>query len=422
MLAWPVLLLLLGASFMLDSNLYLVDAGRALAVELELERPIVDLARADLLYVTTEDCLYKIDPVRQLVIDRTPLPLRFNHLVLAARDIILISSDEIVLLDRRNLSFKTGIGIERGDHRPLVRDRSVTETGGNYRLYLRTSRGSEDRMVILDLRSGKKIKERRTQPLRCVAYDPITDAIVAVDVKKNLSIYDRSLNRKRRIALPIDPRAVSIHAAGMLFDADEGIFLADRSGTILDFQPLTVHAFDQGPVALTGRAIIVLDTTVCRVAGWLENDRALVRFLPTAGTVHEFAVDRSNGLFMIQADPLAVIPLTVRRQRPEPIKAAAAPEDSLWYVQLGAFADRANAGHLRDVLRARGVPAFVDSSDLYRVKFGGITDKGAALHLAERLGLEGWLVLARKSPGVPPATFHVDQDKYVIEDGVVRKE
>lgn len=420
--AWPVLLLLLGASFMLDSQLYLVDAGQASAVKIELTKPVVDLARADQLYVTTEDCLYKIDPVGRRVVDQTPLPMRFNHVVLAARDIILISSDEIVLLDRQNLSFRTGIGIERGDHQPLLAARSVAETGGRYQLYLRSSAGTQSRMRIIDLGSGKTVKTTYTAPLRHVVYDPIADALVAIDAQQYLTVYDRSLNRKQRTALPLEARALSVHATGLLIQTDQGIFLVDRRGAIVDFQPLPAQGLDQGAVALTDRALVKIDTTVCRVADWLENERAIVRLLPGTDTAHVFGASRTNDLFMIQLDPLGVMPLTARRYRPEPIVAVAAAEDSLWYVQLGAFADRANAAQRRDELRARGVPAFIDSLDLYRVRFGGIAGKAAALDLAERMNLEGWLVLARKIPGVPPATFHVEQDTYVIIDGVIRKE
>ncbi|MBE0432489.1 SPOR domain-containing protein [candidate division WOR-3 bacterium] len=422
MLQCHLFLVILGSTFLLDSNLYLVDVDRALATEIELDKPIVDFAADDFLYVTTEDCLYKIDPAYQRITDRTPLPVRFNHLVLGKQDIILISSDEIVLLDRRNLSFKTGIGIERGDHQPLVEDQRVADIDGRYHLYLQSDAGTRSRITILDLRSGKKIRELHGERMICTAYDPVAGTFAGIDAKKYLSVYDRSMKREIRTGLLIDPRTLSIHAAGLLIYSDQGVFLMDRNGKVADFQPLPGQQDNQGSVVLTDKAIVVIDTTVFRVTGWLTNDHAIVRLLPGTGTTHEFGADRSNNLFVIQKNPMTVTPLTLRRRMPDQIVTASKQVDSLWYVQLGAFSSRANAWQLHDELRTRGLPVFVDSADLYRVKFGGMTDKPSALHLAENLNLDGWFVFEQKIPGRHHEIFYIGRDKYIIDDGVVRKE
>lgn len=422
MLQCCLFLALLGSTFLFDSNLYLADADHALAIKIELDKPIVDFAADDYLYVTTADCLYKIDPAGQRITDRTPLPVRFNHLVLGRQDIILISSDEIVLLDRRNLSFRTGIGIERGDHRPLFKDQQAADIGGRHYLYLQSDAGTRSRITILDLRSGKKIREQYGARIICAAYDSAAGTIAGLDTEKYLSVYDRSMNRRTRTKLRIDARTLSIHNAGLLICSDQGVFLTDRSGRVADFLPLPGQQDHQGSVVLTDKAIVVIDTTVFRVTGWLTNGHVITRLLPGTGKAHEFGADRSNNLFLIQKYPMTVTPLRVHGRMPDQMVIASRQADSLWYVQLGAFSSRANAWQMHDELRTRGLPVFVDSADLYRVKFGGMTDKPSALHLADKLNLEGWLVFEQKVPGRERESFYVDRDKYFIDDGIVRKE
>jgi rare lipoprotein A len=66
------------------------------------------------------------------------------------------------------------------------------------------------------------------------------------------------------------------------------------------------------------------------------------------------------------------------------------PEVGEFTVQIGAFAERANAEQLRDRLRPRYQPIFIQDFDapaghFYRVRVGQLPDLSAAQQLAFRL-------------------------------------
>ncbi|GAC1330025.1 MAG: SPOR domain-containing protein [Steroidobacteraceae bacterium] len=77
---------------------------------------------------------------------------------------------------------------------------------------------------------------------------------------------------------------------------------------------------------------------------------------------------------------------------PAPTSAAAAPRPATagWAVQLGSFANRANADKLMHQLRAQGFAAHVVSGGSgralrYRVRIGPMADRGAALQTVAKL-------------------------------------
>lgn len=82
------------------------------------------------------------------------------------------------------------------------------------------------------------------------------------------------------------------------------------------------------------------------------------------------------------------------RPRPEPASAAppAKPVQRLGYtIQVGAFANPANAARLAEQLQAKGLDAmhFLASKGLYRVRFGDFPTREAARKRAESLKSEG---------------------------------
>lgn len=84
--------------------------------------------------------------------------------------------------------------------------------------------------------------------------------------------------------------------------------------------------------------------------------------------------------------------------------AAAKPAAGAWSVQLGSFANRANADRLMRQLKAQGFAAYVVSSGSgrslrYRVRVGPMADRGAATR-----GVAKLKSLGHASTIVPPAT------------------
>jgi rare lipoprotein A len=94
----------------------------------------------------------------------------------------------------------------------------------------------------------------------------------------------------------------------------------------------------------------------------------------------------------------ALLPELTAAPSPQPAAAAPAPASSRWSVQLGAFAQAANAESLRDRIAeelARAAGAVPDSVDqkprverhgsIFRVLIGDLVDRASALQLAQRL-------------------------------------
>lgn len=103
----------------------------------------------------------------------------------------------------------------------------------------------------------------------------------------------------------------------------------------------------------------------------------------------------------------AVVPLSPPPPPPPPPRPALTPTPSPptagapspaaggWFVQLGSFAQRANAERLAGELRAKGfsslvVPGGGSSGGLFRVRAGPVGDRTTAEELAARLGRAGY--------------------------------
>lgn len=83
--------------------------------------------------------------------------------------------------------------------------------------------------------------------------------------------------------------------------------------------------------------------------------------------------------------PARTIPDVPPRSGPEGVRRAR------YTIQVGAFADPANAARLSETLRARGLDAlhFREGGGLYRVRFGDFPTRAAALRRAEELRAAG---------------------------------
>ena len=417
-----ILIFALDPAFFLDSTLFLPDAARAAVRAVDLRAPIIDCVEDDFLYVATDDYLYKIDRKQAAMIDRTPLPLRFNYLALHRADVVLVSSNEIVVLDRDNLSFRSGIGIERGDHQPVVKDQSRIGNPGARHLYLQSDEGSKTVLRVIDIAQGTVVRRAAIERARQTIYDGVTKTLAVLDTKNDISVFDLTLKRRKRIDLGIQARTFYPHRDGFSVVSDEGAFLVSRNGAMIDCQPMPLPLAQAGNISLTRSAIVSLDTVAFRPSTWIENRYGICKLLSTGGSGREIVADAEGRLYLIDLDEHSVTPLEKQRWRPEQAAAPPVSPDSLWYVQLGAFTEKANAIHMHEEMRRNGVPVLLDSTDLYRVRFGGFSDKITALDLVERMHLEGWLVHGRKMPGPRFESFIVDSERYTIVDGVVRKE
>jgi hypothetical protein len=408
--------------FFLDSTMYVPDIDHASVVAMNFRAPIVDYIAMDFLYIATDDYMYKIDPAAWSIIDKTPLPLRFNYLAAGEGEIMLISSNEIIVLDRQNLGFRSGIGIEVGDHQPVIKNQSIIGGAEGRRLYLLSDEGTKSTLKIIDRRSGKMISKATMDRAKCVAFDDYTRTLVALDKKNNLTAFDLTLKKQRKFRLAFDVQTFTVRPEGFSMHSEEGVFLVNRTGKTIDFQPTPGQLDHSGSVMLTRNEIVSLDTNVLRTNVSIENNLGISRLLPGTGSTYRIGTDRRKNLYLIQTDPLTISSLNIHHRQLEHAVVSQVSVDSLWYLQIAAFANLSNAFGMYDEMRAKGVPVIVDSARLYRVKFGGFSDKLMALDLVDRMQMEGWLVYEPRLPDAKPEVFYVNSERFSIIDGVVRKE
>jgi hypothetical protein len=409
-------------AFFVDSTLYTVDPECATIGEIAFQKPIIDYVADDFLYLNTDDYLYKIDPARTQIIDKTPLPLRFNHILLQQQEIVLISTDEIIVLDRGNLAFKSGIGIERGDHRPIVKIQRVNARYSGRNIYLISDAGAHSTLRILDLGSGKTIKRTTVQRMTDFIYDPRDMNFIGLETNKDLSIYDLTMKRLKRLHLDFEVQNLVGRAEGFSVVSEQGIFFYTKSGEMIDFQPIPKLQDVCGSVILTEHAICWLDTLTLRVDGWLMNHQKIVRLFLDSESKEVVGLTPSGKPYLIRNTPGSMISLARQRKELTPAMPVSIRYDSLWYLQLGAFTNPTNALLMYGELRKTGLPVMIDTADLYRVKFGGFTDKPTALYFLEKTQLDGWLVFEHRTHDETTEVFYIGTEEFVVDKGVVRKE
>ncbi len=129
--------------------------------------------------------------------------------------------------------------------------------------------------------------------------------------------------------------------------------------------------------------------TVVRVTNLTNNETVEVRINDRG----PFVEDRIIDLSLAAARAIDMVAAGTARVRVEIISGSPNPVAGSFAVQVGAFADRANADRLRDQLATRFQPVLVDSFDgpkgrLYRLRVGSVPTEAAARQLAAKLHSE----------------------------------
>lgn len=91
-----------------------------------------------------------------------------------------------------------------------------------------------------------------------------------------------------------------------------------------------------------------------------------------------------------QPKPLVPAPAVVKPVKPAEVVASSKPAAESWAVQVGSFSEQANASRLRDTLRGKGYPAYVEqvklsSGTAYRVRVGPVLTRTDAEAIQAKL-------------------------------------
>ncbi|HEX7319418.1 MAG TPA: SPOR domain-containing protein [bacterium] len=413
-----------------DSTVYCIDIAHPQVMKISLDAEIIDYAVDDFLYVLTQRRLFKVSLPDLQIVGRVPLPIRFNCLTTGPDEIILIATEEIILVDKKNLSFRSGIGIEPGDYRPLVAPVDLAGAGKSDLIYLAMDHGEHTIFKIFDLNSGRLVKAKQVSNVISSYYDLHAGTIVCLDRTDNLSTYNLNLKRLHQTKVPVHAAAFSPYpkAAGYLFYNTDGIFWIGKDGTLNDFQP--VFANDNMSFSnfhfLTRFGLLYVNPLTLRPQ-WLRSDPDLTGIAGIKRTtplddLSSAGFTRSQSVYLLSSDTTLLMPLVENWVLPLPPPVVMVPgNDSLWYIQFAAFSKPENASAALERLVQQDIPAIIDSMapGFYRIKLGGFMDNDLGRAIMENTGMPGWLVYQAKVPSADSAWFSIGPSRYLRKNGVV---
>jgi hypothetical protein len=386
---------------------------------------IIDYSIDDYLYVLTARYLYKIDPDYLSLRDRIPLPQRFNYIATNIDDVILITSGEIILLDKRNLAFKTGIGIEYGDYQPMLSRNNTIARGHNNILNLFVDAEGKTIIKIFDLTTGRLLKKRTLSRLVAYRYYADDNLIVTFDIENKITLYDLLLNKQSKFILKTPGNEFERYENGYLIYSAEAISFVTRHGKLIDFQPIPIENQEvvERFLFLTEHGIVLLDSLTLRPKVIFKGAVEFARLFRVQSDDYNYALalDQNGSFHLLNLNTMVMISMTEAEDRiPEKTAGlSTATSDSLWYFQVGAFSDNDNARQMHEEIRQRNIPVFIDSTNLYRIKFGGFQDKSKAIEIVEKANLDGWFVFQNKIEQINDVEFSIGIEKYMLKNGII---
>lgn len=420
-----VILLLRYEPIVIDSSMYKIDINEIEVQALTLKGNIIDYRVDDFIYVLSHRFLYKIDYYDFSLVDRIPLPQTFHSFSLSDKDIFLITTNEIVIIDRENFAFKSGIGIEYGDYQPIIVFDKGVSLSGEQVIYLLAHTKEKSVIKIFNLNDGRCIKKKSIQRVISFDYDTDNKTLMIVDSNNNLTIYDMNLTKEKVVQLPFRGRCIKKRGDDYIISNKQGVFLVDSAGNIIDFQPIAITKDSSGDsfFFLTKDGLAYVDTFTLRIKHYFRDTVGMKSlFHVDHFNTYAVAIDYTNGFYLINTDSLRIDPMRMRNVAVTEQADKEHYTDSLWYFQLGAFTIYDNAMKLFNQMNLRKIPVFIDSTDFYRVTFGGFSDKTSALKIIEEIDVQGWFVLQKKIERDGRISFFVGSDRYIFENGTIRKE
>ncbi len=204
----------------------------------------------------------------------------------------------------------------------------------------------------------------------------------------------------------------------------EGIFLLNSNGKVIDFQPLALdeHCCTDKYLFVVKNGIVHVDSLTLRIKKRNQINKKLIKLFHVDSMNNVIALDNDDNFYVLEDGFSWLRPMEKREAVLKEIEVPVSSVDSLWYFQVGAFVNQQHAIALYDSLRQSNIPVFIDSSDLYRVKFGGFKDKMNAMNLITEIRLHGWFVFQQKMRLGKREEFYVGAQKYILEEGIIQKE
>ena len=420
-----ITLLSLHSPFAVDSTIYAADIPHMTIKEQKLHSTIIDYCLDDFLYVLTKRYLYKLDPDDLKIKDRTILPQTYSSMCTNMSKLLLMSAGEIVILTKSHLAYESGIGVRFGDFRPLVSPQGRTIAPDETSLYVIGDEGDESILKIIDLSTGSIRKKLTTS--RITGYRCNMDALsfTTIDTKHRLQTYDLAFKKLTSTPLPVTAEWFLPNTFGFWLGTRTGVYMVHDDGALLDFQPFIVLSSRsyEDFMFITDADIVSLDTLTLRAQNISPNTLHITQLFSADHPAYVIGMDDDHHFYFIHTPTMEIQPRAAQQTIPWEIPPVLSPvqQDSLWYLQIGAFSNHDNAYHMYQEFRARAIPVFIDSAEVYRVKFGGFSDKQLGVYIADRLELNGWFSLQEKILNTEFVDFFVDRERFVLKDGKITR-
>lgn len=415
------IILLFNAIIANNNEIYKIDTDNFSFNSLTLKEEIIDYKMHDLLYVLTNRNIYSIDTINLRILDRTPLPQKFNYLSIGKDEIFLVGNTEIIILSKVNLAFKKGIGIDPGDYEPIVE--SIQLPHKNL-IYLITHSEKKSIIKIIDCLKGRKIKNSSFVRIKKLYYLPVKKEFVAL-TQSDLLFLDLNLKIKNSIKTKFFGEDFFFYQNGYIITNPQAIYLMDSNGKIIDLQPLvlTCPLLNRNFFFWNNDFIILIDSLTLRIKYLSRNTENIYAVFPLDDG-QRLCINKNNGLLIMENRTSSIVNLTKKEYTPIEITAKQKiSQDSLFYLQFGAFSNKQYAQHFCDSMRKIGLPVFIEvgTDNFYRIKLGGFMEKNLAQEIMEYLDILGWLVFQKKIDFNYDTLFTFNHNDYFIQKGIIIK-
>ncbi len=405
-----------------NNSILKVDCQTLSYQEMVLKEEVIDYAMQDFLYVLTARNIYGIDTASFRIVDRTPLPQKFNNLTIGKDEIFLISMSEIIVLNKNNLAFKTGIGIEPGDYQPMAPPAQLPDKN---LIYLVTNNEKRSAIKVIDRVKAKRVKTGSFIEIKKFYYLPEEKAFIIL-TSSGLHLLDLNLKIKKSIKFNFPGEDFFYYKKGYIITNQQAICAIDMKGRIIDFQPVLLPNATQncGFIFWNSDYMVLIDPFTMRLKNVLMNDRNISEiYVMDCG--ENLCINRDNELFLMDVHTGSIRPFSKHEYAvKKPVETKFDSEDSLFYLQLGAFSEFEYARNLCDSIKKTGLPTVIDSSlnNLYRVKLGGFVEKELALEIMENFSHSCWLVFHKRIDYLQDKIFNFHEQNYYLKNGIIKKE
>jgi len=405
-----------------ENKILNIDIDNLSVQESILKEEIIDYIIDEHLYALTEKNIFAIDTAKLQIIDRTPLPQRFNYITSTRDEIAIISASEIIILNKKNLAFRNGIGIEPGDYQPMVPPAKLAQKD---LLYIISKNDQRSIIKIIDLKKSRTIKTKNFTEIKSFYYLP-QEKIFIILTSSGIHYLGIDLKIKTSIKFDFPGEDFFFYRDYYIITNSQAICKIDKNGKIIDFQPVLLNkpANNSNFVFYNQDFIIFIEPFTMRIKNFLKNEKQIYKMYGLDYDQH-ICLDRNGEIFIMETEEGMFKNLLKKEYEiSPPVIKESIFRDSLFYLQFGAFSEMNRAQIFCDSVKKMGLPAFIDSTreGLYRIKLGGFSEKELAQELMEKFSLPSWLMYNKKIDYIMDTIFNFQGQNYELKNGIIKKE